>query len=258
VFTFGRLLGMKIGWAAATAGTDIGLKVASKDVGADLSIPDLPATVNLCVGGGPIGCQPKAPSFFTSGDETWIFPNAFTAVTSASDTIRMSGKVCLPPTDDDGEALDPPGTVFGACLDGTSPNRIEVDNLRLKDQRLEFASGDTANEDEDGAPLEDDLLKLWLEGDSGGIRVDNLVVRNDTSDSSTILCAGHSGGLPLRNSGDHFFLLADMSGLPNTALRDNQMECDDLDVKVHLPLAGLTDVLPTPGELFLGDVCIDH
>jgi hypothetical protein len=258
VFTFGQLLGMKIGWTAAAAGTDIGLKVAAKDVGADLSIPDLPASVNVCVGGGPIGCQPKAPSVFTAGDETWIFPNAFTAVTSASDTIRMSGKVCLPPTDEDGEALDPPGTVFGACLDGTSPNRIEVDNLRLKDQRLELASGDTTSTDEDGAPLEDDLLKLWLDGDSGGIRVDSLVVRNDTSDSSTIVRAGHSGGLPLRNSGDHFFLLADMSGIPNTALRDNQMECDDLDVEVDLPVLGLTDVLPSPGEVFLGDVCIDH
>jgi hypothetical protein len=258
VFTFGQLLGMNIGWKAATAGTDIGLKVASKDVGANLSIPDLPATVNVCVGGGVLACQPKAPSFFTSGGDPLIFPNAFTAVTSASDTIRMSGKVCLPPTDEDGETLDPPGVVFGACLDGTSPNRIEIDNLRLKDQRLEFASGNTTNEDEDGEPAEEDLLKLWLEGDSGGIRVDNLVVRNDTSDSSTILRAGHSGGLPLRNSGDHFFLLADMSGIPGSALRDNQMECDDLDVKVDLPVAGLTDVLPSPGELFLGDVCIDH
>ena len=46
-------------------------------------------------------------------------------------------------TDDDGEALSPPGTVYGACLNGTSPNRIEIDNLRLKQQRLEFASGDT-------------------------------------------------------------------------------------------------------------------
>lgn len=258
VFTFSQLLGMKIGWTAATPGTDVDLKVSTKDVGADLEIPDLPSVVNVCVGGGLTGCSPKAPSFFQSGGDLWIFPNAFTAVTSANDTIRMSGKVCLPPTDDDGEALDPPGTVYGACLDGTSPNRIEISNLRLKDQRLEFASGDTTNEDEDGDPLEDDLLKLWLEGDSGGIRVDNLLVRNDTSDSSTIVRAGHNGGLPLRNSGDHFFLLADMSGIPNTEIRHNQMECDDLDVKVDLPLLGLTDVLPFPGEVVLGDVCIDH
>ena len=234
------------------------VKLSAKDVGADLTITDLPSFVDICVGGGLLGCSPKAPSFFQAGDDLWIFPNAFTAVTDANGTITMGGKVCLPPTDDDGEALNPPGTVYGACLDGTSPNRIEIDNLRLKQQRLEFGSGDTTNEDEDGDPLEDGLLKLWLEGDSDGIKVDNLLVRNDTSDSSTIVRAGHNGGLPLRNSGDHFFLLADMDFPPNTEIRENQMECDDLDVKVDLPLLGLTDVLPFPGELVLGDICIDH
>jgi hypothetical protein len=257
-FTFSQVLGMKIGWSADAPGTDVGLKVAAKDVGADLTISDLPSSVNVCVGGGLVGCSPKAPSFFQAGSDLWIFPNAFTAVTSANGTITLGGKICLPPTDGDGEALDPPGTVYGACLDGTSPNRVEITNLRLKQQRLEFASGDTTNEDEDGDPFEDDLLKLWLEGDAQGIRVDNLLVRNDTSDSSTIVRAGHNGGLPLRNSGDHFFLLADMSGIPNTEIRENQMECDDLDVKVDLPLLGLTDVVPFPGELVLGDICIDH
>ena len=257
-FTLSQLLGMKLGWTAAAPGTDVTVKLSSKDVGADLTLTDLPSFVDVCVGGGLLGCSPKAPSSFTRGSERLIFPNAFTAVTNANATITMGGKVCLPPTDGDGEALDPPGTVYGACLDGTSPNRIEIDNLRLKQQRLEFASGDTTNEDEDGDPVEDDLLKLWLEGDDGGIRVNNLLVRNDTSDSSTIVRAGHHGGLPLRNSGDHFFLLADMSGIPNTEIRHNQMECDDLDVKVDLPILGLTDVLPFPGELVLGDICIDH
>ncbi len=256
-FQLSTLLGMKIGWTAANPGTDVTLKLASKDVGADLSMPDLPSFVDVCVGGGLLGCAPKAPSFFQRGADSLIFPNAFTAVTNANGTIAMSGKVCLPPTDDDGEALSPPGTVYGACLDGTSPNRIEIDNLRLKQVRLEFASGDTTNEDEDGDPLEDDLLKLWVATDSGGIKVDNLFVRNDTSDSSTVVRAGHTGGLPLRNSGDHFFLLADMSFPPNTEIRENQIECGDLEVKVDLPLLGLTDVLPSPGELLLGDLCID-
>lgn len=257
-FTLSRLLGMKLGWNAATPGTDVTVKLSSKDVGADLAISDLPSFVDICLGGGLSQCSPKAPSLFQAGADQWVLPNSFTAVTDANGTISMGGKVCLPPTDDDGEALDPPGTVYGACLDGTSPNRIEIDNLRLKRQRLEFASGDTTNEDEDGDPLEDDLLKLWVEGDSNGIRVDNLLVRNDTSDSATIVRAGHNGGLPLRNSGDHFFLLADLSGIPNTEIRHNQIECDDLDVKVDLPILGLTDVLPFPGELVLGDICIDH
>ena len=257
-FTLNQLGGMKLGWSAGASNTDVTVKLSSKDVGADLTLTDLPSFVDVCIGGGLTGCSPKAPSFFQAGSDLWVLPNAFTAVTDANGTIRMGGKVCLPPTDGDGEALSPPGTVYGACLNGTSPNRIEIDNLRLRKQRLEFASGDTTNEDEDGDPLEDGLLKLWLEGDSQGIRVNNLHVRNDTSDSSTILRAGHTGGLPLRNSGDHFFLLADMSGIPNTEIRHNQMECDDLDVKVDLPVLGLTDVLPFPGEVVLGDICIDH
>jgi hypothetical protein len=257
-FTLSQLLGMKLGWTAASPGTDVTVKLSAKDVGADLTIPNLPSFVDICVGGGLLGCSPKAPSCFQSGSVLGFFPNSFTAVTDANGTIRMGGKVCLPPTDGDGEALNPPGTVYGACLNGTSPNRIEIDNLRLKQQRLEFASGDTTNEDEDGDPFEDDLLKLYLQGDNQGIKVNNMLVRNDTSDSSTIVRAGHNGGLPLRNSGDHFFLLADMSGIPNTEIRDNQMECDDLDVKVDLPILGSTDVLPFPGELVLGDICIDH
>ncbi len=187
-----------------------------------------------------------------------IFPNAFTAVTNANGTITMGGKVCLPPTDGDGEALSPPGTVYGACLNGTSPNRIEIDNLRLKQQRLEFGSGDTTNEDEDGDPMEDGLLKLWLEGDNDGIRVDNMLVRNDTSDSSTIVRAGNNGGLPLRNSGDHFFLLADMDSRPTRRSGTTRWSATTSTVKVDLPLLGLTDVLPDPGELVLGDICIDH
>ena len=47
-------------------------------------------------------------------------------------------------------------------------------------------------------------------------------------------------------------------GVPTTLLRDNQMECEDLEVQVQLPVLGLTDVLPFPGEVVLGDVCIDH
>jgi hypothetical protein len=41
-------------------------------------------------------------------------------------------------------------------------------------------------------------------------------------------------------------------------IRENKMECDDLDVKVDLPILGLTDGLPFPGEVVLGDICIDH
>jgi hypothetical protein len=257
-FTLSQLLGLKIGWDAGSSGTDVTLKLSAKEVGADLTLTDLPSFVDVCVGGGPIACQPKAPQAFQRGAEVLLLPNSFTAVTNANGTIRMSGKVCLPPTDADGEALDPPGTVYGACLDGTSPNRIEITNLRLSQQRLELGAGDTTNKDQDGDPVEDDLLKLWLEGSSDGIRVDQLFVRNDTADTSTIIKAGTTGGLPLRNSGDHFFLLADMSGVPNTEIRHNQMECADLEVKVDLPILGLTDVLPFPGEAFLGDICIDH
>jgi len=256
-FTFSPLLGMRVGWAAAAPGTDAGLKVSAKEVGADLTLTDLPSSANACVGGGLIACSPSAPSFFQAGDELWVFPNMLTAATTASGTLRMSGTVCLPPTDEDGGALDPPGTVYGTCLGGAAPNRIELDNLRLQNARLEIAAGNTTNEDEGGEPAEDDLLKLWVATDSGGIKVDDLLVRNDTSDTSAILKAGHTGGLPLRNSGDHFLWLADLSGIPNTEIRTNQIECGDLELKADLPVLGLTDVLPFPGEVVFGDVCID-
>lgn len=264
-FTLNQLLGMKLGWSAATPGTDVTVKLSAKDVGADLTITDLPSFVDVCFGGGLLGCSPKSkqvvlvdPGIFSSSQHV-LFPNSFTAATKANGTITMGGKVCLPPTDGDGEALDPPGTVYGACLAGTAPNRIEIDNLRLREQRLEFAAGDSASKDEDGDPIEDDLLKLYLEGDGGGIKVDELRVRNDTSDSTTTIRAGHTGGLPLRNSGDFFFGLFDLSVPPSQEdePRVNQIECSDLAVEVDLPLLGATDVLPGLGEFFLGDICID-
>jgi hypothetical protein len=263
-FEFSDLLGMNITWTAASAGTDVALKVAAKDVGADLSIPDLPANVDVCVGGGLAACSPKSKQIVlvdpgvTSSSTFVVFPNSFTAVTAANGTIRMSGKVCLPPTDSDGEALDPPGTVYGTCVAGTATNRIEINNLRLRDQRLELAAGDSATKDEDGNPIEDDLLKLYLEGDDGGIKVDELRVRNDTSDSTTTLRAGHTGGPPLRNSGDFFFGVFDLTFPPaqEDEPRLNQIECGDLDVEVDLPVLGATDVLPGLGEAFLGDICI--
>ena len=51
-FKLSQLLGMKIGWDAASPGTDVTVKLSSKDVGADLTIPNLPSFVDVCVGGG--------------------------------------------------------------------------------------------------------------------------------------------------------------------------------------------------------------
>ena len=263
-FEFSQLLGLNVVWTAASPGTDVTLKVSAKDVGADLTIPDLPSSVDVCFGGGLVGCNPQSKQVvlvdpgILDDARLVVFPNSFTAVTEANGTIAMSGRVCLPPTDDDGEALDPPGTVYGTCIAGTAPNRIEIDNLRLKDQRLEFAAGDSASKDGDGDPIEDDLLKLYLAGDSDGIKVDRLKVRNDTSDSTTTIRAGHTGGLPLRNSGDFFFGLFDLSLPPSQEdePRVNQIECSDLAVEVDLPVLGATDVLPGLGEFFLGDICI--
>jgi hypothetical protein len=265
-FTLSQLLGMKLGWSAATPGTDVTVKLSAKDVGADLTLTDLPSFVDVCVGSGQFGCSPHAkqvvrvdPGLFSDSTDV-LFPNSFTAVTNANGTITLDGTVCLPPTNGDGDALDPPGTVYGTCVAGTAPNRVEIDNLRLKQQRLEFAAGDSASKDDDGDPIEDDLLKLYLEGDNDGIKVDQLRVRNDTSDSTTTIRAGHTGGLPLRNSGAYFFGLFDLTFPPSQEdePRVNQIECSDLDVEVDLPILGATDVLPGLGEFFLGDICIDH
>lgn len=253
-FEFQDLLGMKINWDALTPGTDVTMNLSSKSVGAVLSMPDLPSDVNVCVGGGLTGCSPQAPSFFQAGSDLWVFPNAFTAETDANGTLTLDGKVCLPPTDDDGEELTPPGTVYGTCIAGTSPNRIEIDNLRVQDQRLEFASGDTTNEDEDGDPIEDDLLKLWFKSDGVGLKVDHLHVRNDTSDSTTNVIAGTEGRPAMTHTGDHFFGLYDLSGVPSTEIVENRLRCDGLDIEVDLPVLGSTDVIPGLAELFI-DIC---
>ncbi len=262
-FDFSTVGGMKIKWdvhdGAAATGTDVDVNVSSKDVGAVLDVDDLPTHVDVCIG-GRLECNPQSkqivlvdPGIFSDSTHVAFFNN-FTAATEANGIIRMTGKVCLPPTDDDGEALDPPGTVYGTCIAGTAPNRIEIDDLRIKTTRLEFAAGDSNSLDGDGDPIEDDLLKLYLDSDDEGIRVGELKVRNDTSDSTTIIRAGDP---PLTNTGDFFFGLFDLSVPPSQEdePRVNQIECGDLDVEVDLPVLGLTDVLPGLGEFFLGDIC---
>lgn len=247
-FELSQLLGMKLKWTAASAGTDVGLKLSSKDVGADLNIPNLPSSVDVCIG-GKLDCSPQSkqivlvdPGLFSASTHVAFF-NRFTAVTSANGTISMGGKVCLPPTDDDGE--DRTGDVYGTCIDGTATNRIEIDNLRLKNTRLEFASGDSDSKDSDGDPIEDSLLKLFLDSDDDGIKVDELKVRNDNADSTTTITAGANGGPPLRNSGDFYFGLFDLTFPPSVEDEPmvNQLECGDLVVEVDLPLIGATNIV---------------
>lgn len=247
-FELSQLLGMHITWNASSPGTDVGLKLSSKDVGADLDIPDLPSSTNVCIG-GKLDCDPQSkqvvlvdPGIFDD-DVNVAFFNKFTAATSANGTIKMDGKVCLPPTDDDGENRT--GDVYTSCIDGTAPNRIEINNLRLKNTRLEFAAGDSDSKDDDGDPIEDDLLKLYLDTDSEGIKVDSLKVRNDTSDSTTTIKAGANGGPPLRNTGSHYFGLFDLTFPPSVEDEPmiNQLECGDLVVEVDLPLLGATNII---------------
>lgn len=262
------LLGTDLKWTAASAGTDVSVKLSAKDVGTDLTLSDLPSQMETCVGGGLIACSPQAPQVVLvdpgifSDDTYVVFQNDFTAFTTANGTIHMSGKVCLPPTDDDGDPLSPPGTVYGTCIAGTAPNRIEIDNLRLKNARLEMATGDSDSKDEDGDPIEDDLMKLYVDTDFEGIKIDKLHVRNDTSDSTTDITAGDP---PLRNrnspSGSFapFSWLFDLSVPPSTEDQPHtgQLQCGGLDVFVDLPILGATDVIPGLGEFFLGDICFE-
>lgn len=259
-FELDTLLGTEIAWNASDADTDVHLALAAKDVGAKLDLTDLPSSTSVCIGSGPVQCGAEAPQvpFMSKGlDSARQVPffNDLTANTTANGTIRMSGTVCSPPTDDEGEGRT--GDVYGGCLTnpGAWPNRVEITDLQIRTTRLELASGYSDGKDGDGDPYEDDLLKLYLKSDSQGIRVGNLLIRNDTSDSSTILQASDP---PLRHvNGPYFFGLFDMTFPPDPEdePRVGQMECGSLVAKVDLPVLGMTDVLPQPGEIFLGDIC---
>lgn len=239
------------------------MRLSSKDLGTNLHIDDLPAEMQACIGGGP-DCDPQAPEWvkidpgvFTRSKYA-LFPNDVTLSTSASDDIRVGGSVCLPPTNGDG---DRNGDVNNTCFDGTAPNRITMSNLRMQNARLELATGETETRNDDGdGPWDDGLLKLYLDTDAKGIRMDDLTIRNDTAEKITRLRAGNPG---LRSwadqNGDHFFGVFDLDVPPEQEEhpRIGQLECGDLDVKVDLPVLGLTDVLPGLGEFFLGDICHD-
>jgi hypothetical protein len=256
-FELGTLLGTHIKWTdqnPGTGGTHVNVNLSSKSVGLKNLAITLPATADVCVGGN-LDCGPVSPFAWQSGDDVWITPNQFIATSTASGPITVDGKVCLPPTDDDGDTLPfPSNGVYGTCQNDTETNRITIDNLRIHNMRLEFMSGDTQNKDEDGDPVEDDLLKLYFQSDADGLKTDEVHVRNDTSDSTTNIIAGTEGRPAMTHTGDHFLGLYDLSGIPSTEFVTNRLRCDGLDVEVDLPVLGLTDVIPGLAELFI-DIC---
>ena len=76
-------------WTAASAGTDVALKLAAKDVGADLEHPDLPGERRLssAAARSPAARSPSRSSSSIPGStrprHSIVFPNSFTAVTTA-------------------------------------------------------------------------------------------------------------------------------------------------------------------------------
>ena len=273
-FELDTSLGTRLKWNAPTPGTDIHVNLAAKSVGASLDVTDLPGFVDVCVGTGLIGCIPKAPQVvrvdpcITCSVATVVLANDFTLDSKASDTVRIDGRICLPRTDDDGDALpdsDPRTKVYGGCL-GDAPwqNTIDITKLRVKDTRLEFSGGYSDTKDEDGDPVEEKLLKLYMDSDVHGLTMERMGISNqDEGDFMKLEVYEHT---PLRNAvvGQPFFWLFDMSFPPSDeddTPFSGQLNCLGTVAYTSLPFLALTGVplafLEINPITATGDFCAD-
>ena len=260
--------GLELGWDASEAGTDVDVKLSSKDVGADLQVPNLPDHLEMCVGSGIAACGPRSPLVVRvdpgvgSSITDVLLPNTLALVSEASDLVRLNGKVCLRRTNILGEAYEgESGDVYGQCLPGgTSPNQVTIDNLRLKTVRMEFAAGDTLSVDDDDDPIEDDLLKLYIDSDATGISVDKLRVDNkDTEDLVEVVV--HDSN-PLRNAtvGSPFFRLWDLT-IPPSEEDDTpftgRLNCLGTVIYMNLPFFEFEGIPLPLLEVPAGEFCAD-
>lgn len=261
-FTISEFGGLRIDWRADQPGTDVRLDVSTKDLGADLDATDLPTSAQLCAGGDQ-QCVSDVPRRFRVNDKWVTVPTNAAIHSSANGLISVSGWICLPPSNDEG---DRQGDVYGSCLDRSASNRIEMTHVELQNTALGVFSGETLERNGDGdGPEENDLLKVYLLTDQQGVRIRRLDISNTLTDKQTTLIAGwrekdgvwRREGKPLASEGGQAFRwLADLTGIPNTESRIGRMVCDDLTVGVDLPILGKTDVIPNPGEAVLGDICV--
>ncbi|EHN10606.1 hypothetical protein PAI11_25660 [Patulibacter medicamentivorans] len=256
--------GLRVDWRAAQPGTDVQLKVAGKDVGTNLDIPDLPSNASICVGGDQQCSTDVRRGFKVNGKQVTV-PTDASIQTAANGTLHIGGWICLPPTNKDG---DRNGDVYGSCLDHSARNRVELDQVELMDTTFAVYSGDTVERNDDGdGPEEDELLKVHLRTDAFGVLARSIVIRNTTAGKLNIIRAGwgkngdgvyvrRGPSLRTKSPGAVFRWLADLSGIPNTEFREGQLSCEQGDVvaTVQLPVLGTTDVLPA-AEAVLGDVC---
>lgn len=275
-FEISSLSGTKIGYDADADTADVHAELGFTDVSALLDLTDIPRDTDVCIGkekwvnfdvalgGGLKDCDGRSPSTFQVDDDDIGFDrdNAakvddFILRTRSSGMLTASGKVCLPPTNDD----DPPKRIgdaptIDACrfITGDCPefgttgcNYLEIDNLRLKDVLLEFASGDTESL-EDDEPTDDDLLKLYLDSDANGISVNRLFLYNSNTEDLLELKTGPPHPLRNMDTGQPFFAVLDTDPSGPDPFPDleswngERLDCRNLFIDTDAPL--VDDIVP--------------
>jgi hypothetical protein len=250
------LAGTVLGYEAGGDTADVHAEIRTPGAVALLDAPNIPGRSHVCFGSGLAGCGAKAPQVFNTedddingGTDVAIFPNDVAIVTDSSGTLELSGKVCTPPTNDKGTPL--PDAVANYNCAGETNFFLTFSRLRVKDMRLEFASGNAVNEDDDGGgPGEDGLLKLYVDTDETGIKVDDL--RSVNTASNDVIHLQKGADPPFRNTvaGDPFSLVIDLDtnftpfDAPDVELwNGRQIDCRNITLSPKI-LGTELDVIP--------------
>lgn len=246
--------GTVLGYDANGDDADVHAEIRTPGAVALLDAPNIPAHSHVCFSTNLCGAE--APLVFNTedddingGTDVAIFPDDLSVVTDSSGTLELSGKVCSPPTNDKGTPL--PDAVANYDCAGETNHFLTFSRLRVKDMRLEFASGNAINEDDDGGgPGEDGLLKLYVDTDDTGIKVDDL--RSVNTASNDVIHLQKGADPPFRNTvtGDPFSLVIDLDtnftpfDAPDVELwNGRQIDCRNITLSPKI-LGTELDVIP--------------
>jgi hypothetical protein len=135
----------------------------------------------------------------------------------------------------------PDPAMGNGCLNaGDRFDFLSIQNLLAQRFQFEFADSESVERD-DGDPVEDDLLKLYLDTSPDGINIERLETWKHDREKRTIVIANDLGS-PVHAT--RAFAAIDTTPPPSLEAGSGSLTCDHIDIRTQVPILGTIDVEP--------------
>jgi hypothetical protein len=128
----------------------------------------------------------------------------------------------------------------GCLTAGDRFDFLSIQNLLAQRFQFEYADSESVERD-DGDPVEDDLLKLYLDTGPDGVNIERLEAWKHGRDKRTIVIANDPGD-PVRAT--HAFAAIDTTPPPSLEAGSGSLTCDHIAIRTQVPVLGTIDVEP--------------